>query len=68
MVDWYLKEEAEKIEDDPQYRGDHDLKVPVFFYTGWKWKQDTAYLTQEQYEDLEPAGMKHGHEVWRLDS
>lgn len=65
-VDWYMKDKAENVSEDESYIRT-DWIVPVMFYDGSKWRQDTAYLKDHQYKELEKAGKKHGHDVWRLN-
>jgi hypothetical protein len=68
-VDWYLKEEAEKVENPEKYNHTNpDWRVPVLFYDGSKWRQDMASLTEQEFNRLEPAGRKFGNKVWRLES
>ena len=65
-VSWYMKDKAERVEDKSRFNHSNpDYTVPYLFYNGTKWKQDTAYLTQREYESLEKSGTKFGNKVWR---
>ncbi len=64
-IHWYMKNKAENIENNDQYRDDHKWRIPYLFYNGTKWKQDDAYLNQAEYGNIEKAGEKFGNQVWR---